>query len=96
MSHNNICSLFSGGHGTFSNLINNFVHVVMYFYYMVAAMGPEYQKYLWWKKHLTTLQLVSVQTILMSIYITFKYRKLIHSGYTFFNLKNLSFKNSMV
>ena len=25
---------------------------------MVSAMGPEYQKYLWWKKHLTTVQLV--------------------------------------
>lgn len=48
-----------GGHGTFSNLINNMVHVIMYTYYMVAAMGPEYQKYLWWKKHLTTIQLVS-------------------------------------
>ncbi|XP_072381501.1 very long chain fatty acid elongase AAEL008004 isoform X1 [Diabrotica undecimpunctata] len=48
----------AGGHGTFSNLINNLVHVIMYFYYMVAAMGPEYQKYVWWKKHLTTLQLL--------------------------------------
>lgn len=47
----------AGGHGTFSNLINNMVHVIMYFYYMVAAMGPRYQKYLWWKKHLTTIQL---------------------------------------
>ncbi|XP_026675820.1 elongation of very long chain fatty acids protein AAEL008004 [Diaphorina citri] len=47
----------TGGHGTFSNLINNIVHVIMYFYYMVSAMGPEYQKYLWWKRHLTTLTL---------------------------------------
>jgi elongation of very long chain fatty acids protein 7 len=36
------------------------VHVIMYLYYMLAAMGPEYQKYLWWKKHLTTIQLVSI------------------------------------
>ncbi|VEN54512.1 unnamed protein product, partial [Callosobruchus maculatus] len=49
---------FPGGHGTFSNLINNLVHVIMYFYYMVAAMGPEYQKYIWWKKHVTTIQLI--------------------------------------
>lgn len=49
----------AGGHGTFSNLVNNLVHVIMYFYYMLSAMGPQYQKYLWWKKHLTTLQLVS-------------------------------------
>ncbi len=50
--------LVSGGHGTFSNLVNNMVHVIMYCYYMISAMGPQYQKYLWWKKHLTSLQLV--------------------------------------
>ncbi|KAF7413400.1 hypothetical protein HZH68_001889 [Vespula germanica] len=55
-----ICVKFiPGGHGTLGNLINNAVHVVMYAYYMLAAMGPEYKKYLWWKKHLTTIQLVS-------------------------------------
>lgn len=52
----------AGGHGTLGNLINNAVHVVMYAYYMLAAMGPEVQKYLWWKKHLTTVQLVSKQS----------------------------------
>lgn len=55
-----ICVKFiPGGHGTLGNLINNAVHVIMYAYYMLAAMGPEYKKYLWWKKHLTTIQLVS-------------------------------------
>jgi elongation of very long chain fatty acids protein 7 len=39
--------------------VNNIVHVIMYTYYMMSAMGPQYQKYLWWKKHLTLLQLVS-------------------------------------
>ncbi|CAI6344551.1 unnamed protein product [Macrosiphum euphorbiae] len=54
-----ICVKFiAGGHGTFSNLVNNMVHVIMYFYYMMSAMGPQYQKYLWWKKHLTTIQLL--------------------------------------
>ncbi|XP_077285173.1 very long chain fatty acid elongase AAEL008004 [Arctopsyche grandis] len=53
-----LVKFIGGGHGTFSNIINNLVHVIMYFYYMVAAMGPEYQKYIWWKKHLTTLQLI--------------------------------------
>ncbi|KAK4875914.1 hypothetical protein RN001_012336 [Aquatica leii] len=48
---------FPGGHGTFVGVINSFVHIIMYFYYMVAAMGPQYQKYLWWKKYITTLQL---------------------------------------
>lgn len=31
----------------------------MYAYYMLAAMGPKVQKYLWWKKYLTVLQMVS-------------------------------------
>lgn len=31
----------------------------MYFYYMLSAMGPEYQKYIWWKKYLTAFQMVS-------------------------------------
>ncbi|KAK5645108.1 hypothetical protein RI129_006408 [Pyrocoelia pectoralis] len=48
---------FPGGHGTFIGVINSFVHIIMYFYYMMAAMGPNYQKYLWWKKYITTLQL---------------------------------------
>ena len=34
----------------------------MYTYYMIAAMGPKYQKYLWWKKYITTIQLVSGKT----------------------------------
>lgn len=51
-----------GGHSTFFALLNTFVHIVMYFYYMVAAMGPQYQKYIWWKKYLTSMQMVSEQS----------------------------------
>jgi len=54
-----LSSLLSGGNATFPNLLNNFVHVCMYFYYMMAAMGPEYAKFLWWKKYMTELQIVS-------------------------------------
>lgn len=49
---------FPGGHGTFIGVINSFVHIVMYFYYMLAAMGPEFQRYLWWKHWITNLQMV--------------------------------------
>lgn len=41
----------------FCGFINSFVHVIMYFYYFLAALGPKYQKYLWWKKHLTRIQI---------------------------------------
>ncbi|CAG2068252.1 unnamed protein product [Timema podura] len=30
----------------------------MYSYYLFAGLGPQFQKYLWWKKHLTTMQMV--------------------------------------
>ena len=40
-------------------MLNTFVHIIMYAYYMLAAMGPKVQKYLWWKKYLTVLQMVS-------------------------------------
>ncbi|CAL1286996.1 unnamed protein product [Larinioides sclopetarius] len=37
--------------------INTPVHVIMYTYYGLSAIGPHMQKYLWWKKHLTRLQI---------------------------------------
>ena len=47
-----------GGHATFFGLLNAFVHIFMYSYYMCAAMGPKYKKYIWWKRHMTDLQMV--------------------------------------
>lgn len=43
----------------------------MYSYYALAALGPSVQKYLWWKKYITQLQLW--QFVLYGIY-----------GFTFF------------
>ncbi|KAM3868158.1 elongation of very long chain fatty acids protein 7a [Diretmus argenteus] len=48
----------AGGLGTFHALLNCVVHIIMYTYYGLTAMGPNYQKYLWWKKYLTTVQLI--------------------------------------
>lgn len=36
---------------------NSFIHIIMYSYYFLAALGPKIQKYLWWKKYLTRLQI---------------------------------------
>ncbi|MEE6458333.1 hypothetical protein FKM82_000258 [Ascaphus truei] len=47
----------AGGLGTFHALVNSIVHVIMYSYYGLSAMGPVYQKYLWWKKYMTSIQL---------------------------------------
>lgn len=49
---------FPGGHGVFIGFINSFVHIIMYSYYLLAAFGPRFQKYLWWKKYITTMQLL--------------------------------------
>ncbi|XP_047527091.1 elongation of very long chain fatty acids protein AAEL008004-like isoform X3 [Vanessa atalanta] len=54
-----------GGHSTFFGLLNTFVHIVMYSYYMLAAMGPQLRPYLWWKKYLTTLQMVQFVGIMV-------------------------------
>ncbi|PRD26238.1 UNVERIFIED_CONTAM: Elongation of very long chain fatty acids protein 4, partial [Trichonephila clavipes] len=41
-------------------LANAAIHVIMYTYYGLAAFGPSMQKYLWWKKYLTILQIVRI------------------------------------
>uniref|UniRef100_A0A1Q3EUP2 Elongation of very long chain fatty acids protein n=1 Tax=Culex tarsalis TaxID=7177 RepID=A0A1Q3EUP2_CULTA len=54
-----------GGHSTFFGLLNTFVHIVMYTYYLFSALGPQFQKYLWWKKYLTSLQMVQFVAIMV-------------------------------
>ncbi|XP_059146320.1 elongation of very long chain fatty acids protein 7-like, partial [Physella acuta] len=48
---------FSGGNNVAYGIVNSFVHVIMYSYYALSALGPEMRKYLWWKKYLTKLQI---------------------------------------
>ncbi|TNN09890.1 Elongation of very long chain fatty acids protein isoform 1, partial [Schistosoma japonicum] len=40
-----------GGLGTFHAFLNSIVHFFMYTYYGLAAAGPRFQKYIWWKKY---------------------------------------------
>lgn len=47
-----------GGFGTFHSCLNSFIHFLMYLYYGLAALGPAYQKYLFWKKWMTSMQMV--------------------------------------
>ncbi|XP_055848573.1 elongation of very long chain fatty acids protein 7 [Episyrphus balteatus] len=70
--HHTTTALFSWGYlkyapgeqGVIIGIVNSFVHIIMYFYYMVSAMGPKYQKFLWWKKYMTSIQLVQFVLIL--------------------------------
>ncbi|KAH1009744.1 elongation of very long chain fatty acids protein 7 [Dendroctonus ponderosae] len=58
-----------GEQGVFIGFLNSLVHVVMYFYYFLSALGPRYQKYLWWKKYMTWMQLT--QFGIMLLYLAF-------------------------
>uniref|UniRef100_A0A8C5PWL9 Elongation of very long chain fatty acids protein 1 n=1 Tax=Leptobrachium leishanense TaxID=445787 RepID=A0A8C5PWL9_9ANUR len=69
-----------GGMGSFHAMINSLVHVIMYFYYGLSAAGPRFQKYLWWKKHMTAIQLI--QFVLVSIHIS-QYYFMPSCGYQF-------------
>uniref|UniRef100_A0A8C5UTS9 Elongation of very long chain fatty acids protein n=1 Tax=Microcebus murinus TaxID=30608 RepID=A0A8C5UTS9_MICMU len=57
-----------GGMGSFHAMINSSVHVVMYLYYGLSALGPVAQPYLWWKKHMTAIQLI--QFVLVSLHVS--------------------------
>ncbi|XP_050310553.1 elongation of very long chain fatty acids protein 7 isoform X2 [Anthonomus grandis grandis] len=58
-----------GEQGVVIGFLNSLVHVVMYFYYFLSALGPKYQKYLWWKKYMTWMQLT--QFGIMLVYLAF-------------------------
>lgn len=47
-----------GGHTTFCGFLNSGVHVAMYLYYFLAALGPQVKRFLWWKKYLTKMQMI--------------------------------------
>ncbi|XP_055326619.1 elongation of very long chain fatty acids protein AAEL008004-like [Sitodiplosis mosellana] len=48
----------NGSHGTLLGVINSYVHVIMYGYYFLTSYRPEMKNSLWWKKHITQLQLI--------------------------------------
>lgn len=47
-----------GGSAIVPIVVNSLVHVLMYTYYGLTALGPSIQKYLWWKRYLTMVQLI--------------------------------------
>ncbi|KAK9504244.1 hypothetical protein O3M35_010619 [Rhynocoris fuscipes] len=52
--------------------LNSFVHAIMYIYYFLSSFGPEIQKYLWWKRYLTVIQIIQFLmglSILIKMYL---------------------------
>ncbi|EFA83001.1 GNS1/SUR4 family protein [Heterostelium album PN500] len=57
-----------GGDAYFSAMINSFIHVVMYGYYLLAALKID----VWWKRYLTQLQLIQfIINLFSSIYVLY-------------------------
>uniref|UniRef100_G3MR16 Elongation of very long chain fatty acids protein n=2 Tax=Amblyomma TaxID=6942 RepID=G3MR16_AMBMU len=53
--------------------VNASVHVIMYSYYFLAALGPEVRKHLWWKRHLTTIQIFQMVFVVLHMQIPLFY-----------------------
>ncbi|XP_041972279.1 elongation of very long chain fatty acids protein AAEL008004-like [Aricia agestis] len=53
-----------GGHGAMLGIINSMVHTVMYSYYLVALVRPDWVR-VWWKKYITQLQIAQFVAILL-------------------------------
>ena len=47
----------------FLPFINSFVHAVMYSYYALSSLGPHMRPYLWWKKYLTSIQIIQLALV---------------------------------
>ncbi|RWS12778.1 elongation of very long chain fatty acids protein-like protein [Dinothrombium tinctorium] len=60
-----------GGNNALFPVLNSFVHSIMYLYYGLSAFGPRIHKYLWWKRYLTTIQLIQFVLILTHGIINF-------------------------
>jgi len=58
----------AGGSSFLGALFNCCVHVVMYSYYALSAVGGRFKRFLWWKKYLTVLQMLQfVAALVMGI-----------------------------
>ncbi|KAK7099618.1 very long chain fatty acid elongase 4-like [Littorina saxatilis] len=66
-----------GGEKFYAGGFNVLVHVFMYTYYALAAMGPQVQKYLWWKRYLTKFQMIQFVSVntrsLLSLFVECRY-----------------------
>ncbi|XP_050344606.1 elongation of very long chain fatty acids protein 7-like [Nymphalis io] len=56
-------------HWAFMAIVNCVIHIIMYTYYGISALGPRYRRYLWWKKYLTIMQLLQFVLIFTHVVI---------------------------
>ncbi|XP_073951322.1 very long chain fatty acid elongase 7-like [Choristoneura fumiferana] len=56
----------------FIGFLNSLVHVFMYTYYGLSALGPNMSKYLTWKKYMTSFQLIQFVSLIVQYGVTLK------------------------
>lgn len=61
--------LTGGGQPILLGAINSFVHVVMYTYYFFTSYKPELKKSLWFKRHITELQMLQFAILFFHLMI---------------------------
>lgn len=95
-----------GEQGAIVGSMNSFIHTIMYSYYFLSALGPEVQKYLWWKKYITRLQML--QFVIIIVYMltliigrcdlpaSFTYFMIFQGGSFFVLFANFYFKSYVV
>ncbi|XP_022177770.1 elongation of very long chain fatty acids protein 4-like [Myzus persicae] len=63
---------FKSEQAAYGAWLNSSVHIAMYGYYFLAALGPYMQKYLWWKVYVTRLQIA--QLFIAVAYMAYLYK----------------------
>uniref|UniRef100_A0A182RA83 Elongation of very long chain fatty acids protein n=1 Tax=Anopheles funestus TaxID=62324 RepID=A0A182RA83_ANOFN len=87
-----------GTQAAFIGVLNSFVHVFMYTYYLIAALGPQDEqqkrlwdkKYLFWKRHLTTLQLLQFGIMLCYFVLINSMQCQVPRALTYFFVSNIT------
>lgn len=95
--HHTITAIFSwcylkllpGEQGVVVGFLNSVVHIIMYSYYLIAALGSKYRKYLWWKKYMTWIQLLQFGIMLMYLIMTLAMDCRMPKVLTYFFLTNV-------
>ncbi|KAI1286315.1 Elongation of very long chain fatty acids protein 1 [Halotydeus destructor] len=55
-----------GGNMALFPLLNSAIHTAMYTYYALSTLGPRVRRrYLWWKRHLTTVQMAQFVVVMV-------------------------------
>ncbi|XP_012221707.1 very long chain fatty acid elongase 7-like [Linepithema humile] len=81
--------LLPGEQGVVVGFLNSMVHIIMYSYYFIAALGSKYRKYLWWKKYMTWIQLLQFGIMLFYLILTLALDCRMPKALTYFFVTNV-------